>query len=128
MAQKGRQFRRREALKNAVKDWIAWAPYSALAWRQGPGFLEVIDNRRPDAPARRYVLDETTAAIYLACDAGATAIDVHRHLAPAVSIGLDEVQSTLDELMVPHLLYVEDGRYLSLSPFPRIPGGKPSEI
>ncbi|MGE3171438.1 MAG: RiPP maturation radical SAM C-methyltransferase [Planctomycetota bacterium] len=68
----------------------------ALTYRRGPGFLVVTDTRTGRAPAR-YQLDAVEAAVYLACDAGATAATARERAAAATG---DEVSAaTVDALM-----------------------------
>jgi hypothetical protein len=87
-----------------------------LVWSRGPGFITIVDER-PGMPHARYTLDDTEAAIYLACDAGASPAQVQAAL---VARGLDapevsEITDFLAELTAAGLVYEEAGRYLSLA-------------
>ena len=87
-----------------------------LLWLRGPGFITIVDER-PGMPHARYTLDDCEAAIYLACDAGATPAQVQAALA-ARSDGVPEVSEITDflaELTAAGLVYEEAGRYLSLA-------------
>jgi hypothetical protein len=92
------------------------AGYRSLRYRRGPGFL-LINDRRPNLEAADYSFGEAEAAIYLACDDGATAADA---LAAVQAQGietfdLEEVTEFLDGLVDSKLAYREGGRYLSLA-------------
>jgi ribosomal peptide maturation radical SAM protein 1 len=101
----------------AVAAWrAAWpADAGALRYRRGPGFLRIWDGRAGRQAS--FVLDDTEARIYLACDAGARPAAIVRALeresptAPAVA----EVRELLDALVDERLVFSEDGRYLSLA-------------
>lgn len=103
-------------LRAAVKQWMLRRARRALVWSRGPGFVTIVDER-PGMPHARYTLDETEAAIYLACEAGASAARVRETLmargveAPDVA----EIADFLAELTAAGLLYEEGGRYLSLA-------------
>lgn len=104
------------ALRAAVKPWMLRQARRALVWSRGPGFITIVD-RRPGLPEARYTLDDTEAAIYLACDAGATAAQVREAL---VARGGDvpdaaEIAEFLAELAAAGLVYEERGRHLSLA-------------
>jgi hypothetical protein len=77
----------------------------------------VITDRRTTVGHRRYVLDEIEARIYLGCDAGAEpdalAADVSRSLGRDLEAA--GVRATLHDLAEEHLVYEEDGHYLSLA-------------
>jgi ribosomal peptide maturation radical SAM protein 1 len=105
------------SLRAAVKQWMLRPPKSrTLVWSRGPGFITIVDER-PGMPHARYTLDDTEAAIYLACDAGASAAQVRDAL---VARGLDapelsEITEFLAELAAAGLVYEESGRYLALA-------------
>jgi ribosomal peptide maturation radical SAM protein 1 len=104
------------ALRAAVKPWMLRQARRALVWSRGPGFITIVD-QRPGLPHARYTLDDTEAAIYLACDAGATVAQVREAL---VARGGDvpdpaEIAEFLAELAAAGLIYQERERYLSLA-------------
>lgn len=104
------------ALRAAVKPWMLRQARRALVWSRGPGFITIVD-QRPGLPHARYTLDDTEAAIYLACDAGATVAQVREAL---VAQGRDvpdaaEIAEFLAELAAAGLIYQERGRSLSLA-------------
>ena len=103
-------------LRAAVKQWMLRPKSRTLVWSRGPGFITIVDER-PGMPHARYTLDDTEAAIYLACDAGARPAQVQAAL---VARGLDapdvsEITDFLVELTAAGLVYEEAGRYLSLA-------------
>lgn len=101
----------------AVDRWRADSAggYRALRYRRGPDFI-VIDDLRPGLGPRRFELDAIEAAIYLACDAGATPAAVHAALGElGAGVDRDEVRGFLDELTASALVYCEGDRYLSLA-------------
>jgi ribosomal peptide maturation radical SAM protein 1 len=106
------------ALRARIDAWQAHersgAGRSTLTYRRGAGFLTISDLRPGLGPAR-YVLEPRQAAVYLACDAGATVAQVEAALDPELRAGNAEVTAALDELHGAHLLYEEDGRHLALA-------------
>lgn len=87
-----------------------------LEWRRGPGFL-LIRDRRPGLDKYDYSLADTEARIYLACDEGATAMDVWKILRAEgnTAVSVEEVEDFLDEMTAARLMYKEDELYLSLA-------------
>jgi ribosomal peptide maturation radical SAM protein 1 len=87
-----------------------------LEWRRGPGFL-LIRDRRPGLDEYDYSLADTEARIYLACDEGATAMDVWKLLRAEgnTAVSAEEVEDFLDEMTAARLMYKEDELYLSLA-------------
>jgi ribosomal peptide maturation radical SAM protein 1 len=87
-----------------------------LESRRGPGFL-LIRDRRPGLDKYDYSLADTEARIYLACDEGATAIDVWKLLRAEgnTTVSSEEVEDFLDEMTEARLMYKEDELYLSLA-------------
>jgi len=87
-----------------------------LEWRRGPGFL-LIRDRRPGLDKYDYSLGDTEARIYLACDEGATAMDVWKLLRAEgnTTVSAEEVEDFLDEMTAARLMYKEDELYLSLA-------------
>lgn len=103
-------------MRAALKQWLVRPMPRALLWSRGPGFVTIVDER-PGLPHARYTLDDTEAAIYLACDVGASAARVRETL---LATGVDapdvaEIADFLAELTAAGLLYEEGGRYLSLA-------------
>lgn len=98
--------------------WRAQYKYGehTLSYRRGPGFL-LIRDRRLGLPRNDYQLGEAEAAIYLACDAGATPAAVARILRERGhgSVSAGKVKSFLESLREARLVYEEDGKYLSLA-------------
>jgi len=62
-------------------------------------------------------LGDTEARIYLACDEGATAMDVWKLLRAEgnTTVSAEEVEDFLDEMTAARLMYKEDELYLSLA-------------
>jgi ribosomal peptide maturation radical SAM protein 1 len=92
----------------------------ALTYRRGPGFLVITDTRTTttngSGPAR-YTLEGAEAAVYQACEAGATRRGIGQQLAERDVQVPDERELTalLAELAEARLVYHEEGRYLSLA-------------
>jgi ribosomal peptide maturation radical SAM protein 1 len=104
------------SLRSALKEWMTRPTPRTLVLSRGPGFATIVD-KRPGRPHARYTLEENEAAIYLACDVGASAARVRETL---VASGVDapdvtEIADFLAELTAAGLMYEEDGRYLSLA-------------
>ncbi|HWO21508.1 MAG TPA: RiPP maturation radical SAM C-methyltransferase [Kofleriaceae bacterium] len=100
-----------EPLRAAIDAWaVRKAAGATLSHARGPGFLVITDRRHGERGAT-YSLDEAEAAIYLACDAGATPTQIGERLA----IDAGEVREFLDELVAEGLVYAEQGKYLALS-------------
>jgi ribosomal peptide maturation radical SAM protein 1 len=89
----------------------------ALSYRRGPGFLVILDSRTTSASPARYTLGEQEAAVYLACDAGATVPAIVESLreSPAGALSEAEIRSLLGDFLDARLMYEERGRYLSLA-------------
>ncbi len=87
-----------------------------LSYELGPGFV-VIDDHRPTVESARYTFHEREALIYLACDAGATAAQVHDFLSTRGEHELtpEDIAEFLDNLVELRLVYRERGKYLSLA-------------
>ncbi|MDO8491020.1 MAG: RiPP maturation radical SAM C-methyltransferase [Dehalococcoidia bacterium] len=105
-------------LAEAVARWRASSKdgFRSLSYRRGPGFL-VVRDRRPGLERANYTFDEMEASIYLACDAGATAEAVCRHLAAdgREMPSSHDVEAFLLELVDARLVYHEGSRFLSLA-------------
>jgi ribosomal peptide maturation radical SAM protein 1 len=111
-------------LRATIEHWRAHRGrgYRSLRYRRGPGFL-VIDDRRPNLEGATYTFGATEAAIYLACDDGASAEEAWTAVGADGDhdADLEEVKEFLDELVERRLVYREDGRYLSLALPMRLP-------
>jgi ribosomal peptide maturation radical SAM protein 1 len=106
-------------LRDAVKLWDeSWrgGGFRSLRYWRGPGFVRIRD-LRPGLPKRDYLLSELEAEIYLRCESGATPRAICDSLAAndVADLNDTEVRDFLDSLADMRLLYVEDGRYLSLA-------------
>src|SRR5690606_9433236 len=68
-------------LRAAIEQWHAHhrPEQVALRYLRGPDFLTIVDER-PGLPRGRYVLEDMSAEVYLACDAGATVDQIGRHV------------------------------------------------
>jgi ribosomal peptide maturation radical SAM protein 1 len=106
-------------LREALARWRETAQdgkrLPALSYRRGPGFIEIFDKRTSTSPST-IKLGESEAAIYVACDSGASVEQVCRSV---VKQGHDcppqEVRAFLDDLTNEQLIYEEGGVYLSLA-------------
>ena len=107
-----------QRIRQAVEEWQSRSPtaFGSLRCHKGPGFL-VIEDRRPNLEPTEYGLSEREAAIYLACDAGATPAGIRDALRSQGMDGLEagEIKDFLEELREARLVYEEDGRYLALA-------------
>jgi hypothetical protein len=111
-------------LRRAIELWWENYPHAlrSLRYRKGPGFL-VIGERRPNLQAVDYTLGEREAAIYLACEDGATPAQAARAVREAGlgDVNAGEVRAYLDELTARRLLYKENDQYLALALPPTLP-------
>jgi ribosomal peptide maturation radical SAM protein 1 len=89
---------------------------STLTYRRGPGFI-IINDRRFNLASSDYILGETEAAVYLACDEGATPAAIAQRLRQQgqTSLSVGQIKEFLAALREARLVYEEDGRYLSLA-------------
>jgi hypothetical protein len=105
-------------LADAVQRWreLSGRAAESLIYRRGPGFLFVQD-RRPGLEAADFHFDRIEAKIYLACDAGATAAEIHAQLAADGENSLDalEIETYLQELVYAGLMFREGSRFLALA-------------
>jgi ribosomal peptide maturation radical SAM protein 1 len=105
-------------LRRAIEAWRAGhqTSYRALRYRHAPGGLLVQDGR-PHTDQANYSFGEREAAIYLACEDGATVDEAHDTLRARGRMDLcqAEIREFLDELTRVRLVYAEDGRYLALA-------------
>ena len=86
----------------------AWRPSCPLS-RIWPG--------RPYSDRANYAFGEQEAAIYLACEDGATADEAHRapRSAGGGGVGAEDIQEFLDELTRARPVFTEGGPYLALA-------------
>jgi len=107
-----------EPLRPVIDSWQGSRQegYRSLTYRRGPGFLTIHD-RRPNLEAADYTLEDREAQIYLACEDGATPIEVYEivHATGIGDISADEARDFLDELVESRLVYEDGGRYLALA-------------
>jgi ribosomal peptide maturation radical SAM protein 1 len=105
-------------LRRAIEKWRRGYPtsYRSLRYRRAPGGLVVQDGRSQTDQAN-YSFGEREAAIYLACEDGATVDEVHDALRAAgrADVGRNEIREFLDELTGSRLVFAGDGRYLALA-------------
>ena len=105
-------------LRRALDAWrsTSGTGYRALRYRRGPGGL-IVQDGRPHSDRANYTFGEEEAAIYLACDHGATPGEAHHALRAAGmgEVDAEDIREFLDELTSARLVFAEDGRYLSLA-------------
>jgi ribosomal peptide maturation radical SAM protein 1 len=105
------------SLTRAIDTWQGSMPagFRSLRYRRGPGFLVICD-RRPNLERADYRFGEHEAAVYLACEDGATPAGVVRALgASARTLDPGDVKTFLDKLTRMRLVYREGHRYLALA-------------
>jgi ribosomal peptide maturation radical SAM protein 1 len=105
-------------VKSVIEQWREGFEQglNSLTYKRGPNFL-VISDRRSNLKACDYYLQQTEAAIYLCCDAGATPKSILEYLRRngETSRSVADVKEFLDSLTEARLLYEEAGQYLSLA-------------
>jgi hypothetical protein len=105
-------------LGEAVARWreLSQRAKGTLIYRRGPGFL-LVQDRRPGLESADYRFDGVEAKIYLACDAGITAAEIHRQLVAEGENQIDttEIESYLQELVEAKLIYREGKNFLALA-------------
>ncbi len=116
------------ALRAVVGEWdaaFARTGNRALRYYRGPNFIRIRDLRF-SGRERALFLAEAEAAVYLACEEGATAREIRQSLADGAARDLSEAEIArfLDGLVEERLVYFEDGKYLSLA----IPANAEAEI
>ena len=101
---------------DAIGQWREKHSKLMLQYTRGPDSL-VIDDHRPTVAAARYTFEEGEAEMYLACDAGATPVQVQASLARRGHHGytVEDIREFLDSLVEMRLMYVERERYLALA-------------
>ena len=85
----------------AVQWWRLRHQYGLFYYRQGPGFVSVVDRRRP-AEAQRYVIDDPVMLDVLR--AGLTGEPVDRHDSPTARSALDELRDERTVMLLGQLL------------------------
>jgi ribosomal peptide maturation radical SAM protein 1 len=107
-----------EPLRRAIETWSAnrATGYRSLRYRRGPGFLVICD-RRPGLEAADYTFGEREARLYLACEDGATPVEVSQalHAGGLTDVSVDDARQYLDALVSMRLVYKEGGHYLALA-------------
>src|SRR5262249_48903723 len=90
--------------------------FKSLTYRRGPGFVAIPD-RRPNLPTADYVLRGLQAAIYAACEDGATLekLCATLHGSSGRAIDAARLLDFLESLVELRLMCAEDGHYLSLA-------------
>jgi ribosomal peptide maturation radical SAM protein 1 len=124
-------------VRDAVKAWQAnWHQLASrplfgagsLRRRRGPGFVLLCD-RRNGMPARDHHLSGDDAAIYAACEDGATPADAARRIVEAGHAPRDEarIRDLCRDLTRARLMFEESDRFLSLA-LPPGPDAAPSRV
>ena len=105
-------------MARAIEAWRAgWpASYRSLRYRRGPDFLSIHD-RRPGQDCADHTFGRNEAAIYLACEDGATAAEACARVqaSDGTEIDVDEAEEFLRHLVGLRLMYAEKKRYLALA-------------
>jgi ribosomal peptide maturation radical SAM protein 1 len=112
-----------EDLRNAIVTWRkAYSPQRvSLTLERGADFI-IIRDRRPGLPQQDYTFSGAAAALYLACDAGATIdhlLPIHRAASGPHAGDAAELEAFLEKLTATRLLYKEGNTYLALAVSPR---------
>lgn len=106
------------ALREQVERWQRDAARNlgALTYRRGPGFVVVTDTRTT-SQAARYVLSGEEAAVFTACDSGATLKSIVAAVEADLghALALERALEILTELCDARLCVEERGRYLALA-------------
>ena len=114
----GRNLEYTQSTWAAVKRWRELGPAArrSLYYRRGPGFLTVSD-RRPGFESADYRFEGAEAAIYLGCDAGASAAMLQSSLATAgfTEFDVEEIEGYLSDLVALNLVLREGNTFLSLA-------------
>jgi ribosomal peptide maturation radical SAM protein 1 len=89
---------------------------NTFRYSRGPGFIRLRD-RRPGLPHSDVTLRGVSAALYLACDAGATLAELTRLVDDTMNAAApaDQIKDLLDDLVRRRYMYEEDGKYLALA-------------
>jgi hypothetical protein len=86
------------------------------AWRPSCPLSSVWPGR-PYSGRTNYAFGEQEAAIYLACEDGATPVEAHRALSAAEGggVGAEDIREFLEELTRARPVFTEGGPYLALA-------------
>jgi ribosomal peptide maturation radical SAM protein 1 len=105
-------------VREAVRKWqeSAASAVGSLIHRRGPGFV-LVQDRRPGLESADYLFEGVEAAIYLACDGGATPQEIAAALRAEGESDIDdqEIAGYLEELVEARLVYGEQNRFLALA-------------
>lgn len=104
-----------ERMRDAIeKIWPNRLPAGRLTYERGPDFVTITDTRF--SLHQTLTLRGRSAAIYLACDAGASLAELRKLCGRALADVADEqIAALLQDLVNRRLMYEENGRYLSLA-------------
>ncbi|WP_157181089.1 RiPP maturation radical SAM C-methyltransferase [Actinopolymorpha alba] len=102
----------REQLRTRVGIWRKVWRESTLAYRRGPGFLVVDDNRR-GLPRRRHLLRGADGDLFAAC-LGGTSVSKLRALAGSLGCSDGDIDRLLGQWRSARLIYEEAGQVLAL--------------
>ncbi|MEA2720399.1 MAG: hypothetical protein QOJ39_2263 [Candidatus Eremiobacteraeota bacterium] len=108
-----------EDLRNAIVTWRKVHSHQrvTLTLERGADFI-ILRDRRPGCTQQDYTFTGAAAALYLACDAGATVqqlLPLHRAASGNPLASEDELLDFLERLTASRLLYREGGTYLALA-------------
>jgi hypothetical protein len=106
-----------QPLRRNIKDWQQhFVPAQVpLRYLTGSGFITIIDERH-NLRRGRYTLGGIDAALYLACECGATPAQLERQLAGGDNApGEAYIIGLLEQLRTARLVCAIDGHYLSLA-------------
>jgi len=108
-----------EELRTAVVGWrkVFGTMRVTLSLERGEDFI-LLRDRRPGLPQQDYTFTGAAAALYLACDAGATVqqlLPLHRAASGDPDASEDELTAFLDKLTATRLMFKEGNLYLSLA-------------
>jgi ribosomal peptide maturation radical SAM protein 1 len=111
--------RPKELLRQAVVAWRKTynGDRNQLMLERGLGFIVIRDRRRGSDAQTIYTFPNTSAAIYLGCDAGATVDDLRALLCSSgtEAPSREEIEAFLRRLVEQRLMVEENGVYLSLA-------------
>jgi ribosomal peptide maturation radical SAM protein 1 len=108
-----------EELRNAIVTWrrVYNSQRVTLSMERGPDFV-ILRDRRPGLPQQDYTFTGMPAALYLACDAGATVqqlVPLHHAAARDPRAAEADVTEFVERLTAARLLYREGNVYLALA-------------
>jgi ribosomal peptide maturation radical SAM protein 1 len=106
-----------EKLKMVVDYWRANSNtnYRQLTYKNGPGFIQIIDNRK-DTGKSQYFLEEPEATIYRLCDDGKNIAEIVSQVeAQGWKFSTEDILAFLSDLVTERIMYKENSNYLSLA-------------